>query len=74
MIYDNGSNFMTKQVDFPNPQNITSFDVQIVDSNNLNVDLLGGNWSCTLELVEILNSEMYTGFSDHLLKNNDTPR
>lgn len=74
IIYDNGSNFMTKQVDFSNPQNIASFDVVLVDSNNMSVDLLGGNWSCTLELVEVLNSELYTGFSDHLLKNTDTPR
>ena len=65
---------MTKQVDFSNPQNISSFDVGLVDSNNMTVNLLGGNWSCTLELVEVLNSELYTGFSDHLLKNNDTPR
>lgn len=74
VIFDNGSNFLSKEVLFPMPTNIASFTVRLIDSNNKDIDLLGTDFSFTLELVELVNSTLYSGYSDNLLQNNDTPR
>lgn len=74
ILFDNGSNFITKEVLFPNPTNITSFNVRLIDSYNNDIDLLNTNYSFTLEIVEIVNSKLYSNYSDHLLQNTDTPR
>lgn len=74
VIMDNGSNFISKEVLFSIPTNITSFDVKLLDSNNKVIDLKNTNFSFTLEIKEIINSHLYTSYNDHLLQNGDTPR
>jgi hypothetical protein len=74
ILFDNGSNFLSKEVAFQLPTNISAFNVRLIDSNNNDIDLLGTNYSFTLELVEIVNSRLYTNYSDNLLQNTDTPR
>jgi hypothetical protein len=74
ILFDNGSNFLSKEVAFQLPTNISAFNVRLIDSNNNDIDLMGTNYSFTLELVEIVNSRLYTNYSDNLLQNTDTPR
>jgi hypothetical protein len=74
VLFDNGSNFISKEVAFPSPTNISSFDVRLFDTNSNFIDLLGTNYSFTVEITEILNSRLYSNYSDHLLQNNDTTR
>jgi hypothetical protein len=74
ILFDNGANFISKEVAFPSPTNVSSFDVRLFDTNSNFIDLLGTNYSFTVEIVEILNSRLYSNFSDHLLQNNDTVR
>jgi hypothetical protein len=74
ILFDNGSNFISKEVQFPSPANISSFDVRLFDTNSNFIDLLGTNYSFTVEIVEILNARLYSNYSDHLLQNNDTVR
>jgi hypothetical protein len=74
ILFDNGSNFISKEVAFPLPINISAFDVRLFDTNSRFIDLLGTNYSFTVEITEILNSRMYSNFNDHLLQNNDTTR
>jgi hypothetical protein len=74
ILFDNGSNFLSKEVAFQLPTNISAFNVRLIDSNNNDIDLIGTNYSFTLELVEIVNSRLYTNYSDNLLQNTDTPR
>ena len=74
ILFDNGSNFLSKEVMFQLPTNISAFNVRLIDSNNNDIDLMNTNYSFTLELVEIVNSRLYTNYSDNLLQNTDTPR
>jgi hypothetical protein len=74
ILFDNGSNFISKEVLFPSPTNVSSFDVRLFDTNSNFIDLLGTNYSFTVEIVEVLNSRLYSSYSDHLLQNNDTLR
>jgi hypothetical protein len=66
-VYEGGSNFMSTEVKFPSPINISFFDVKLVTAYNEIIDLVGQNYSFTLEIVEIVNSKFYTNYSNHLL-------
>jgi hypothetical protein len=74
IIFDNGSNFISKEVLFPSPTNLSAFNIRLIDSFDNEIDLLNTNYSFTLEIVEIVNSKLYSNYSDHLLQNTDTPR
>ncbi len=74
ILFDNGSNFISKEVSFPLPINISSFDVRLFDTNGRFIDLLDTNYSFTVEITEIVNSRLYSSYNDHLLQNNDTTR
>lgn len=57
-IQDNGSNTVTKEYFFMQPKNVYQFEVQLKNAQNVLLDMEGVNWSCTLELKEILNPSL----------------
>ena len=59
IVYDNGSNTITKEYWLQQPTDISVFNVQIVDAYESTIDLVGANVSFTLELKEVLNSSLY---------------
>lgn len=59
VIYDNGSNTITKEYWFQQPINIAGFPVRLTDSYEQVIDLEGMNWSFTLEIKEALNPSVY---------------
>ena len=59
VLFDNGANTLTKEYAFNQPTNITSFPVRLSDPYDQTIDLNGMEFSFTLEIKEILNSNMY---------------
>lgn len=59
IIYDNGSNTVTKEYWLNQPQDVKTFQIQITDPFEEVIDLAGGNVSLTVELKEIMNPALY---------------
>jgi hypothetical protein len=59
VMFDNGANTLTKEYAFNQPTNITSFPVRLSDPYDQTIDLNGMEFSFTLEIKEVLNSNMY---------------
>lgn len=59
IIYDNGSNTLTKEYYLKQPTNIHTIPVRISDSYDQDIDLNGLDFSFTLELREVLSSGLY---------------
>jgi hypothetical protein len=59
VLFDNGSNTITKEYWFRQPSNITSFPVRISDPYDQLINLNGMEFSFTLELKEVLNASLY---------------
>lgn len=60
VIYDNNySNSSTKEYHFPQPVNISRFEIKVLDSYGQVLDLQGANFSMTLELQEVIDSGLY---------------
>ena len=59
VIYDNGSNTITKRYSLKQPTNVSSFKVTLLDEYEEFIQLMGGAFSLTLEITEILDSALY---------------
>lgn len=59
VLYDNGSNFITKEYKFPQPKDLTHLHVKVFDAYNDVVDIQGLNFSFSLEIVEVINHALY---------------
>lgn len=65
LIYDNGANTVSKQIQFPQPVNMSTFRVRLVDAYGLPIDLMG-DFSITLEISEVVNSKTYEAYRNSL--------
>jgi hypothetical protein len=59
IIYDNGSNLLTKTFTLKQPTNISSFKVSLYDEYGQFLILKGGEVSMTLEVTEVVHSALY---------------
>lgn len=59
IVYDNGSNTITKTYKLKQPTNITTFTLSFLDEYEQFIQLMGGSVSLTLEITEVLNSALY---------------
>lgn len=59
VIYDNGSNTVTKEYWLQQPQDVKTFQIVITDPYEEVIDLAGGEVSLTVELKEIMNPALY---------------
>ena len=64
VIYDNGSNTITKEFWFDKPQTIRSFKVRLTDLYDQPIDLVGENMSLTIELKEVMNPSLYNHYTN----------
>lgn len=56
----------TKEVVFPNPQDLTKFHIQILDAYGNLIDLCGKHFSFSLEVLEVKNLTLYNTIRDSL--------
>lgn len=66
IIYDNGSNTITKEYWFDSPKTIRSFPVKLVDTYGEVIDLLGSDISFTVELKEVMNPALYNHYTNNI--------
>jgi len=59
VVFDNGSNTITKLYTLKQPSNISEIPILITDEYNQQIITNGGSVSLTLELTEVLNSKLY---------------
>jgi hypothetical protein len=59
VIYDSGSNTVTKEYWLQQPQNVQNFQVVLTDAYEEIIDLQGAHMSLTLELKEVMNPALY---------------
>lgn len=59
VIYDSGSNMLTKEYWFDKPETIRSLNVKLTDNYGQEIDLLGQEISFTIELKEVMNTSLY---------------
>ena len=59
IYYNNYTNSSTKEYHFPQPVNISRFEIKILDAYGQVLDLNGANFSMTLELQEVIDSGLY---------------
>lgn len=59
VIYDNGSNTLTKEYWFDKPETIRHLNVKLTDKYGEEIDLLGQEISFTIELKEVMNTSLY---------------
>lgn len=64
VIYDNGSNTLTKEYWFDKPQTIRSIRIRLTDTYEQPIDLVGMEMSFTLELKEVMNTSLYNYYVD----------
>jgi hypothetical protein len=57
--FDNGSNLLRKEISFLSPITVPFFQVKLLDSWGKAVNMLGADWSLSLELTEVVNSKTY---------------
>ena len=65
VIYANGNNTITNLVQFPEPENISSLKLKLMDAYGRVLPIFG-NMSLTLELQEAVSSKLYTAYKDNL--------
>jgi hypothetical protein len=65
LIYDNGQNTVTKQIQFKQPTNVASFRVRLVDATGSLINLMA-DFSFTLEFQEVVSSKVYEAYRNNL--------
>jgi hypothetical protein len=64
IIFDDGSNTLTKEYFFRQPSNVISFQVMLFDEYEQVLDLNGADFSFTVELVEVINQSLLNELQD----------
>jgi hypothetical protein len=59
VLYDNGANTLTKEYHLKQPSNIISIPVRLSDPYDQDLDLVGTEFSFSLEVKECLNAALY---------------
>jgi PDZ domain len=67
MAYDDSSNFVTKEIVFPQPQNLSQLQVSFTDAYGTVIDNDGIHVSFALEVTEVMNCKLYDYYRNYLL-------
>lgn len=59
IAYDDSSNQLTKEIKFPQPITLSKLNVKLVNEYGEVIDLIGHDFSFTLEMTQIMSSEVY---------------
>ena len=65
LIYDNGANTVSKEIKFPQPTNISTFRVRLLDAYGNIINLMA-DFSFTLEIHEVVSSKVYEAYRNNL--------
>lgn len=65
LIFDNGTNTVSKVTNFAQPTNISTLRVKLVDAYGLPIELMA-DFSLTLEVQEVVNAKLYETYRNNL--------
>jgi len=65
-VIDNGANFLTKTYKFKQPVNLSKFDIELVNQYGNTIDMNHIDFSLTLEVGQIYDSNEYTKYNFNL--------
>ena len=68
MVFDNGSNFLTKSYIFKQPVDLYKFEIELIDPRGYTIDMLYSDFSMTLEIGQVLNSDLGNKMSNDLFR------
>lgn len=68
MNYDDSSNFLTKEIIFAQPHNLSQLTVSFVDAYGTVIDNDGLHISFALEVTEVMNCKLYDYYRNYLLQ------
>lgn len=66
IIYDDGASCVSNEIVFPRPQDLSVLQISLRDAYGCIVDLNGLNYSITLEITEVLNTNLYDFYRNYI--------
>jgi hypothetical protein len=66
VIYDDGSTLINNQVILPSPIDLKQLSIRLTDAYDQPIDLMDMNWSMTLEITEVMRTELFQFFRNYL--------
>jgi hypothetical protein len=66
VIYDDGASLMTNEIIFPSPIDLKVLQVKLIDPYGEVIDLCGMNFSFSLEITEVLNTNLYDFYRNYI--------
>ncbi len=68
MVFDNGSNYLTKNYIFKQPVDLYKFEIELIDPRGYTIDMLYSDFSMTLEVGQVLNSDLGNRMSNDIFR------
>lgn len=66
VIYDDGAALVSNEIIFPQPQNLSVLQIKLYDSYGYIIELNGLNYSMTLEITEVTNTQLYQFYRNYI--------
>jgi len=66
VIYDDGGSFLSNEIIFTSPTDLSILKVQLVDPYGNIVDLCGLNFAFSLEITEVFNTRLYDFYRNYI--------
>ena len=66
VIYDDGASFLANEIIFPSPTDLKYLNVQLLDPYGDVVDLNCMDFSFSIEITEVLNTQLYDFYRNYI--------
>jgi len=66
IIFDDGYTVLSNEITFPRPVDLKQVRVRLLDMYGATIDLHNLNWSISLDIVEVMNVQMYDNYRNYL--------
>jgi hypothetical protein len=66
VIYDDGASLISNEIVFPQPQNLSTLQICLLDKYGYVIDLNGLNWAMTLEITEVMNTQLFQFYRNYI--------
>lgn len=66
VIYDDGGSFLSNEIIFTSPTDLSILNIKLLDPYGNIVDLCGLNFSFSLEITQVLNTKLYDFYRNYI--------
>jgi hypothetical protein len=71
-VFDNTSNFLTKEIIFSQPTDINTLNLRLVDRYGDTIRNLDSEWSVAFEITDVMNGRLYDFYRNYLFRQSGT--